>query len=106
MTRAEEIQIKAQSAVLKKELTKAVDIYIQSVINQYNKENGTVFEKVHNCVAYKDIPTYPHQEFCNKVLLWNATVWESARSIELDVGKGLRPIPIVQELISELPKYE
>ena len=90
---------------LKLDMSKAVDGYIQNVVDTYNRENGTMFEKVHNCTAYKDITTYSHRQFCIDVLEFNANVWDTARSIEADVAAGLRPMPTVDELLAELPVF-
>jgi len=87
-------------------MTKAVTSYIHSAVYSYNKENGTAFDSVHNCAAYKDITSYSHHVFCNAILEWNAVVWDMARAIESEVAVGNREIPSVDELIEELPKFD
>ena len=97
-----EKQIKQQRNIM----TAAVTKYIQEAVDQYNTENGTAFDSVHNCAAYKDIMSYSHNVFCNSVLEWNAAVWDMARSIESEVVAGNREIPSVDELIEYLPKFD
>jgi hypothetical protein len=88
------------------EVTGIIDQYIQAKVDEYNMKNGTLFEKVHNCVAYKDIEGYAHQKFCQDVLVWNAQVWETARQVQVDVLTGVRQEPTEEELLAELPILE
>ena len=105
MTRKEQVIQKALMESLKKDMTKAVDGYIQNEVNKYNKANGTMFEKVHNCAAYVGVATYSHQQFCIDILSFNASVWDKARSVEAEVIAGLRVPPAKEELLSELPVF-
>ena len=106
MNRQELVLHRAKVEVIKKEMTDAVSNYIQATVDVYNNANGTAFEKVHNCAAYKDITSYSHHVFCSAVLKWNAAVWDMARAIEAEVAAGNRGIPSVDELIEELPKFD
>ena len=105
MTRKEQVLLKAREEVVKKQFTQIVENYIQKELDKYNKVNGTLFEKIHNCAAYKDISTYPHQQFCIDILEWNAEVWETARGILYDVKTGVRSEPTVDDFIDELPEF-
>ena len=105
MTRKEQVMQKALIESSRKDMVKEVDKYVQSTIDRYNKANGTMFEKVHNCAAYAGVDGYTHQQFCKDILAHNANVWETARNIEADVVAGNRDMPTTDELINELPDY-
>lgn len=105
MDRKEQIKLKAQTEVMRNRMTEVISRHIQSTVDAYNKANGTAFEKVHNCAAYKDIASYPHQPFCQAVLEWNAEVWVTARRIESEVVSGERLAPTPAELVGELPEF-
>lgn len=87
------------------DMVKAIEAHIQIPINDYNKANNTLFESVHNCATYLNVPTYTHYEFCEKIVKFNVDVWEKGRSIEAEVLAGIRPMPTLDELIDELPVF-
>lgn len=97
---AEELLTKARN-----EMVRAVEQYVQSSVDVYNDDNGTLFESVHNCSTYKDVAGYTHQAFCQSIVAHNAAVWDTARGIEAEVIAGTRTMPTVDELVALLPTF-
>lgn len=48
----------------------------------------------------------PFKDECIGLSIWFANVWVKAGQIESDVLGGLRALPTVKEILSELPIYE
>ena len=87
------------------EYTQIVNVYIQAEVDKQNALNGTDFERIQNCTAYKDISTYPHQQLCVDLLNWNAQVWEATRGIMYDVQIGAIDPPDKETFIGMLPEF-
>jgi len=47
----------------------------------------------------------PYQTEANKLAVWSSDCWKKAEEIERDVELGDRPMPTVEEVISELPVF-
>ena len=86
-----------------REMEDAIAMLIQDKIEDYNVANGVSFTNVDALQKYTVVPTYPHIEFVNALLVWNVSVWEYARSIQRDVMSGVRALPTLDELLAELP---
>jgi len=70
-----ETQIQRRLDKKREEMVKVVEQYVQDVVDGYNKDNGTLFESVHNCATYVNVDGYTHQAFCKAVVEFNAKVW-------------------------------
>lgn len=104
----EAINFKAQQEQINKiktDIVNAIDGYIQLEIDKYNNANNVLFKNVDSCMKYTAVPSYIHYQFCVDIIVWTPKVWEKAREIEMDILNGLREIPTIEELLSELPTF-
>ena len=79
--------------------------HIQAPIDEYNKENFTVFANAHSCSNYKDDLDYIHQPFCKAVWNFNVEVWGAVDTIRKQIKDG-HIQDLTKEAFSEmLPMY-
>lgn len=99
-------QKKSDMEEIRTELIEIIEIHVQKQIDIYNEENNTMFSSIHSCPTYKDISTYPHQKFCEKIVLFNAQVWETGRKLQVQIEKQEREVPTKEEFIKLLPIFD
>jgi hypothetical protein len=98
------IQTKALKEA-RKGLVAVIETHVQEAITAYNLAHSVMFENVHNCATYKDIETYPHKQFCLDIITFNATAWETGRTVEAQVLNGDFAMPTSEEFKAMLPTY-
>ncbi len=97
-------EVAVQDAIKEvKSVEDAVSNLIQDEINIYNADNGVVFKNINAIQKYTRNSNYTHYAFCTSVLDWNEIVWETVRTIQMDIAIGNRTKSTLEEIIAELP---
>ena len=90
---------------IKQAMVLAIENLIQSKVDDYNEEHSLSFANIDSCTKYTLTPEYSHYQFCVDVIKWQTSVWEYARQVQTDVMNGTRTMPLLEELLAELPVF-
>jgi len=85
------VEIPTEELVTKKvaEGEMFVNGLITSRLSEFNKEHGTVFNKVNDMGIYIVDDTYPLKAECIELTKWNNLLWATTRAKQADVLSGV-----------------
>lgn len=82
-----------------------VDKKIEELIDSTAKSMR--YKHIESAVGYADEPAVPQYQREGKALrAWRSLVYKKAQDIVADVLAGNRPLPSVDQVLSELPKFQ
>ena len=86
---------------IQEQLERGVEAWMNSVVAERD------YDSIDTCIArYTDSPNPKYAQEAKAVKDWNTAVWDRCWELLAEVKAGTRPIPTLEEVISELPKLE
>lgn len=76
-------------------------VVIQSLLDDTARTRR--YDGIHAAISYRDDPNPQYAAEAQALFFWRSAVWTYAYSELAKVKSGVRPIPSVEEFISELP---
>ena len=82
------------------DLAKAMEQGIENHINETVKAKGYNSQ---DSIAKYLVSGNPFEPECKAISLWIGSVWVYSHQVQTEVVNGIRPMPAIEELITELP---
>lgn len=85
--------------LLKMQAEQRIQMHLDNVAHQHGYDN---ILSACSYAAYDN----PYQQEGQRFVKWRGLVWQTAYQIMLDAQQGNRPMPSIDDIINELPKFE
>lgn len=93
------IPVDAEITIVRDDFNNAIQNHLDSKAQEMRYDN---IMSARSWAGYEN----PYQAEALKLAKWASECWTVAGQIETDVSSGARDMPTIDEVLSELPKYE